>query len=108
MQWAFEETELPGADLARKRLAICMTYAVSRRTAPPLKTWRLCLEGTASGAERANGADDKLSRKLVAEGAIQCNPAETEIQNQAQRKSPPQSTNTSRLHGEWGEISVDF
>ena len=91
VQRAFEKLNYREQTLLEKRLAICMTCGRvgSWKNRPTFEELAVMFEGsTASGAERAyRKAVDKLTEFFGCRGCYPCSPAETEIQNQAQKEN---------------------
>ncbi len=103
VQRAFEKLNYREQTLLEKRLAICMTCGRVGlwKNRPTFEELAVMFEGsTASGAERAyRKAVDKLTELFGCRRRSPCCPAETENQNQTQRKNLRISSRLRRRMG---------
>ncbi len=113
VQKAFDKLNYREQTLLEKRLAICMTCGRvgSWKDRPTFEELAVMFEGsTASGAERAyRKAADKLTKLLVAEGAVHAVRLKQKSKTKRKKKIAAAIYEyQADCDGEWGEISLDF
>ena len=113
VQRAFEKLNYREQTLLEKRLAVCMTCGRvgSWKNRPTFEELAVMFEGsTASGAERAyRKAVDKLTERLVAEGALHAVRLKQKSKTKRKKKIATAIYEyQADCDGEWGEISLDF
>lgn len=113
VQRAFDKLNYREQTLLEKRLAICMTCGRvgSWKNRPTFEELAVMFEGsTASGAERAyRKAEDKLTKLLVAEGAIHAVWLKQKSKTKRKKKIAAAIYEyQADCDGEWGEITFDF
>lgn len=113
VQRAFEKLNYREQTLLEKRLAVCITCGRvgSWKNRPTFEELAVMFEGsTASGAERAyRKAVDKLTERLVAEGALHAVRLKQKSKTKRKKKIATAIYEyQADCDGEWGEISLDF